>query len=118
MIHLSGFTVKNSENPNGDIEITFTGLRPGEKLFEELLIGENVSQTAHQKIMRAEERVIAWQDLQLILTDLQHAVSVADYEQVRVLLSKYVDGFMPQCGIEDWLSHRFASKQNVIINEH
>jgi FlaA1/EpsC-like NDP-sugar epimerase len=106
MIHLSGFTVKDSENPNGDIEITFTGLRPGEKLFEELLIGENVSQTAHQKIMRAEERVIPWQDLQLILTDLQHAVSVADYEQVRVLLSKYVDGFMPQCGIEDWLSSR------------
>ncbi|AFI83923.2 polysaccharide biosynthesis protein [Methylophaga nitratireducenticrescens] len=118
MIHLSGFTVKNAENPDGDIEITYTGLRPGEKLFEELLIGENVSQTAHQKIMRAEERVIAWQDLQLILTDLQHAVSVADYEQVRVLLSKYVDGFIPQCAIEDWLSHRFASKQNVIINQH
>lgn len=111
MIHLSGFTVKNSENPNGDIEITFTGLRPGEKLFEELLIGENVSQTAHQKIMRAEERVIAWQDLQLILTDLQHAVSVADYEQVRVLLSKYVDGFMPQCGIEDWLSNKAVINQ-------
>ena len=106
MIHLSGFTVKNAENPDGDIEITYTGLRPGEKLFEELLIGENVSQTAHQKIMRAEERVIAWQDLQLILTDLQHVVSVADYEQVRVLLSKYVDGFMPQCAIEDWLSSR------------
>ncbi|AUZ84032.1 polysaccharide biosynthesis protein [Methylophaga nitratireducenticrescens] len=118
MIHLSGFTVKNAENPDGDIEITYTGLRPGEKLFEELLIGENVSQTAHQKIMRAEEQVIAWQDLQLILTDLQHAVSVADYEQVRVLLSKYVDGFMPQCGIEDWLSHRSASNQNLIINQH
>lgn len=118
MIHLSGFTVKNAENPDGDIEITYTGLRPGEKLFEELLIGENVSQTAHQKIMRAEEQVIAWQDLQLILTDLQHAVSVADYEQVRVLLSKYVDGFIPQCAIEDWLSHRSASNQNLIINQH
>ncbi|ODN67069.1 polysaccharide biosynthesis protein [Methylophaga muralis] len=111
MIHLSGFTVKNSENPDGDIEITFTGLRPGEKLFEELLIGENVSQTAHQKIMRAEENVIPWQDLQLILTDLQHAVSVSDYEKLRTILGKYVDGFMPQCGIEDWLS------QKVVVNQ-
>ncbi|THF72889.1 MAG: polysaccharide biosynthesis protein, partial [Methylophaga nitratireducenticrescens] len=111
MIHLSGFTVKNSENPDGDIEITFTGLRPGEKLFEELLIGENVSQTAHQKIMRAEENVIPWQDLQLILTDLQHAVSVSDYENLRTILGKYVDGFMPQCGIEDWLS------QKVVVNQ-
>lgn len=110
MIHLSGFTVKSVENPEGDIEITFTGLRPGEKLYEELLIGENVSQTAHQKIMRAEEQVISWHDLQLILTDLQHAVSVSDYPQIRALLGEYVDGFMPQCGIEDWLS------QKVIVN--
>ena len=111
MIHLSGFTVKNAENPDGDIEITYTGLRPGEKLFEELLIGDNVSQTAHQKIMRAEENIIPWQDLQLILTDLQHAVNVSDYEQIRVILGKYVDGFMPQCGIEDWLSHK------VVVNQ-
>lgn len=111
MIHLSGFTVKNAENPDGDIEITYTGLRPGEKLFEELLIGENVSQTDHQKIMRAQEGVIAWTDLQLILTDLQHAVSIADYEQIRAILGKYVDGFMPQCGIEDWLS------QKVVVNQ-
>lgn len=111
MIHLSGFTVKNAENPDGDIEITYTGLRPGEKLFEELLIGDNVSQTAHQKIMRAEENIIPWQDLQLILTDLQHAVNVSDYEQIRVILGRYVDGFMPQCGIEDWLSHK------VVVNQ-
>lgn len=111
MIHLSGFSVKSAENPDGDIEIIFTGLRPGEKLFEELLIGENVSQTAHQKIMRAKERVIPWQDLQLILTDLQHAVSVSDYEKIRIILGKYVDGFMPQCGIEDWLS------QKVVVNQ-
>ena len=110
MIHLSGFSVKNAENPDGDIEISFTGLRPGEKLFEELLIGENVSQTPHQKIMRAKERVIPWQDLQLILTDLQHAVSVSDYEKIRIILGKYVDGYMPQCGIEDWLS------QKVVVN--
>ena len=95
----------------GDIEITYTGLRPGEKLFEELLIGENVSQTEHQKIMRAQESVIAWTDLQLVLTDLQHAVSIADYVQIRVILGKYVDGFMPQCGIEDWLS------QKVVVNQ-
>lgn len=111
MIHLSGFTVKNADNPDGDIEIIYTGLRPGEKLFEELLIGENVSQTAHQKIMRAEERVIPWDELQLILTDLQHAVSVADYEQIRTILGKFVDGYMPQCGIEDWLSPKTVINQ-------
>ena len=109
MIHLSGFSVKDEKTPNGDIEISYVGLRPGEKLYEELLIGDNVSATAHPKIMRAEERVIDWDSLQLILSDLQHAAAVSDYEKIRSILDKCVDGYMPQCGIEDWLKQSTAA---------
>lgn len=104
MIHLSGFAVKNATNPDGDIEIIFTGLRPGEKLYEELLIGENVSVTEHPKIMRAEERVIDWVDLEPILQALQQATEKADYSAIRDLLLTHVDGFAPQCEIDDWLA--------------
>lgn len=104
MIHLSGFSVKDAANPEGDIEIIFTGLRPGEKLYEELLIGENVRATIHSKIMRAEERVIDWKDLERILNALQQATEQADYKAVRNLLLTHVDGFAPQCEIDDWLA--------------
>lgn len=104
MIHLSGFAVKDAANPDGDIEIIFTGLRPGEKLYEELLIGENVSATEQPKIMRAEERVIDWVDLEPILQALQQATEKADYSAIRDLLLTHVDGFAPQCEIDDWLA--------------
>ena len=58
MIRLSGFEVRDEAHPDGDIEIRFTGLRPGEKLYEELLIGENALSTRHSRIMRAEEEVL------------------------------------------------------------
>jgi FlaA1/EpsC-like NDP-sugar epimerase len=103
MIHLSGFEVKDKEYPEGDIEIVFTGLRPGEKLYEELLIGDNVETTVHQKIMRAQEKVISWQVLSSILQDLQVASDNNNYALVREILTKHVDGFEPQCAIEDWL---------------
>jgi len=103
MIHLSGFVEKDISNPDGDIEIVFTGLRPGEKLYEELLIGDNVSLTEHQKIMRAQEKIIGWQELILILEQLELAIVNNKYAQIRKILMKYVDGFEPQCEIEDWL---------------
>jgi FlaA1/EpsC-like NDP-sugar epimerase len=103
MIHLSGFVVKDKEYPEGDIEIVFTGLRPGEKLYEELLIGDNVEKTEHLKIMRAQEKVISWQVLSSILQDLHVASDNNNYSLVREILMKYVDGFEPQCAIEDWL---------------
>jgi UDP-N-acetylglucosamine 4,6-dehydratase len=103
MIHLSGFTEKNAEMPEGDIEVVFTGLRPGEKLYEELLIGDNVTATHHTKIMRAEETIIEWQQLSEILNQLEHANSNDDCQQVRDILLNHVDGFNPQCGVEDWL---------------
>lgn len=109
MINLSGFSVKDENTPDGDIAISYVGLRPGEKLYEELLIGDNVSETAHPKIMRAQEKVIAWDELQIILSDLQYAATTSDYEEIRNILGKCVDGYMPQCGIEDWLKQNIAA---------
>lgn len=103
MIHLSGLTVNDEQNPDGDIAIEFTGLRHGEKLYEELLIGSNVSVTKHQKIMCAKEQVIPWTTLQVVLTELSDAIDVGNHERVREILLEHVDGFAPQCDIEDWL---------------
>jgi len=104
MIHLSGFNVKDASQPHGDIEIIYTGLRPGEKLYEELLIGNNVSQTQHEKILRAEEDVITWEELSRVLTSLEKKVALNDFEAVRTLLKQVVTGFNPQCAIVDEVS--------------
>jgi FlaA1/EpsC-like NDP-sugar epimerase len=103
MIHLSGLEVKDSDNINGDIEIKYTGLRPGEKLYEELLIGDNVSKTNHALIMRAKEDMLTWKELGLSLDDLNEAIKKYDHELVRSILIKIVPGFNPQCEISDLL---------------
>ena len=103
MIHLSGYIEKNKENPEGDIEITYTGLRAGEKLYEELLIGDKVADTNHSKIMRAEEKVISWSELNNILPRLQNVNDQNNTEEVRTILLDYVDGFKPQCDNQDWI---------------
>lgn len=104
MIRLSGFEICNEEHPDGDIEIVYTGLRPGEKLYEELLIGDNVSKTRHEKIMRAEESVITWGKLAEILEALEKAALDNDFEAVRDVLKQAVTGFEPQCGVVDEVS--------------
>ena len=103
LIHLSGLTVRDTDNPDGDIAIEFTGLRHGEKLYEELLIGDNVSMTKHRKIMRAEEHIIPWITLKPILDDMQAAVKQGDHQGIRAMLLQHIEGFKPQCDIEDWL---------------
>jgi FlaA1/EpsC-like NDP-sugar epimerase len=103
MIRLSGLEVKDEFNPDGDIEIEFTGLRPGEKLYEELLIGDNVSETDNPMIMRAEEEMLAWDDLKLIIDQLSEAIDDCDQGRLRQLLIKAVPGFKPQCEITDVL---------------
>lgn len=103
MIHLSGLEVKDENHPAGEIEINFTGLRPGEKLYEELLIGDNVSKTTHPGIMRAQEQTISWTELNKMLSSLEDATSNDDFEQVRCILKKAVSGFAPQCEISDLL---------------
>lgn len=104
MIHLSGYVERDNDHPDGDIEIVYTGLRPGEKLFEELLIGTNTTSTEHQKIMRAEETVIPWIELQNILEKLKHSKDNGDYFKIRQILQEHVEGFEPQCEVEDLLS--------------
>ena len=104
MIHLSGLTEKTSDNPAGDIEIVFSGLRPGEKLYEELLIGDNVSPTTHPRILRAHEKTLGWEELEALLRKLQEACATGDSELGRELLMKAVGEFRPQCGNQDVMS--------------
>ncbi|NNA89736.1 polysaccharide biosynthesis protein [Pseudomonas gessardii] len=103
MIHLSGFSVRSEKNPHGDIAIEFTGLRPGEKLYEELLIGDNVAATRHPMIMRANEDHLSWDVLKSKLTELLAAVSQDDYNRVRQLLRDTVSGYAPDGEIVDWI---------------
>ncbi|MCH8622300.1 polysaccharide biosynthesis protein [Undibacterium sp. TS12] len=101
MVHLSGLEVKSETTPDGTIEIQHVGLRPGEKLYEELLIGDNVEGTSHPLIMRAQESELPWEQLQALLQDLQAACTAFDYPQIRALLLQIVAEYEPQCGIED-----------------
>jgi FlaA1/EpsC-like NDP-sugar epimerase len=103
MIRLSGLEIKDESNPNGDIEVKYTGLRPGEKLYEELLIGDNVSETNNPMIMRAQEDMLGWSELKLILDELEVATQKCDQQKLRELLIKLVPDFKPQCDIEDIL---------------
>lgn len=96
MIHLSGFTRKDEKNPGGDIEIKFTGLRPGEKLYEELLIGSNTLPTSHDRIMRATEVKLSWTKLEPMLLKLEAAVKSEDSDAIRTLLKLIVPEFYPQ----------------------
>lgn len=106
MIRLSGLSVRDESNPNGDVAIEFTGLRPGEKLYEELLIGEDVKPTEHPMIMSAEEDMLPWEDLKLRLQELLAAVEQDDYARVRVLLRETVHGYVPEGEIVDWIHLR------------
>ena len=101
MIHLSGLNIKDSNNPNGDIEILFTGLRPGEKLYEELLIGDSVLETEHQLILRSNEEMLPWSDLKLILNKLKTSVDKQNLEGARQALIEAVPGYKPQGDIND-----------------
>jgi FlaA1/EpsC-like NDP-sugar epimerase len=103
MIKLSGLEIKNDLNPNGDIEIKYTGLRPGEKLFEELLIGKDTSETDNSRIMRAQEEMIEWARLEGILDELRIAINENNYLKLRELLIQAVPSFKPQCEVIDIL---------------
>jgi FlaA1/EpsC-like NDP-sugar epimerase len=93
MVNLSGLSIKDSENPLGDIEIQITGLRPGEKLYEELLIGDNVKPTTHGKIMRAEEVFISWEEVESVIKNLEALVKNNDVASILDILSDTIEGF-------------------------
>lgn len=103
MVHLSGLSVRSDKNPHGDIAIEFSGLRPGEKLYEELLIGDNVVATQHPMIMSANEDHLPWDLLKDKLTQLLAAVDADDYNRVRQLLRDTVSGYAPDGEIVDWI---------------
>ncbi|MNC29944.1 UDP-N-acetyl-alpha-D-glucosamine C6 dehydratase [compost metagenome] len=95
MIHLSGLSIRSEKNQHGDISIESTGLRPGEKRYEELLIGDNVSATQHPMIMSANEDHLPWDVHRLKLAELLGAVEQDDYLRVRQLLRETVSGYTP-----------------------
>jgi FlaA1/EpsC-like NDP-sugar epimerase len=101
MILLTGMTLRDEENPDGDIEIVFTGLRPGEKLYEELLVGADVSGTEHPRIMRAVETFIRYPKFKDIFAHLTDALRTRDSMQTRNLLLELVDNYKPSGGIDD-----------------
>lgn len=103
MILLSGLTVKTLENPQGDIAIEYVGLRPGEKLYEELLIGDNVSPTQHPRIMRASEARLDWNTIKAVLDELAQAIADDNYPRIRSLFLDVVDGYRPEGDMVDWL---------------
>ncbi len=106
MIHLSGLTVRDESSPEGDIEIVYTGLRPGEKLYEELLIGENDSPTRHPLIMSANEGGLTSEALGRCLEQFEQAIDSNDVEKSRELLVEAVKGFTPQCDVADLVQER------------
>lgn len=120
MIHLSGLTIRDEEHPEGDIDIEFTGLRPGEKLYEELLIGEHVLGTRHPQIMRAEERELPWSALQQYLEKLDFACHGFDCRKVRDILLEVVDGYLPQCNISDhvWQKYPVSKRETDAVIHH
>ena len=116
MVHLSGLEVKSSKQPEGDIEIQCTGLRPGEKLYEELLIGDNVVGTDHQRIMSAHEVKMPWNELEQILLELKSSCDTNDHHSIRKLLLEAPTAFNPTDGICDlhWLES-VKNNENVTV---
>ena len=103
MVELSGLQVKNEQNPTGDIEIETTGLRPGEKLFEELLIGDDTQPTQHPRILRAREAFRPWREFEHTLQVLDQALSAQDVPAARALLQACVHGYQPTGDVVDWV---------------
>lgn len=106
MIELSGFSLQDERNPDGDIAIEVVGLRPGEKLYEELLIGDNPMPTQHSRIMKAQETYLPWDQLQAELNKLEQSLNSADTPAIYQKLQKLVTGFVPDSSIVDWIAKK------------
>jgi FlaA1/EpsC-like NDP-sugar epimerase len=103
MIELSGLKVRDSECPQGDIEIQFTGLRPGEKLYEELLIGDNPTTTGHPRVMMARENFLPWSEFLAKFEQLRMAAEAQDFWRVRQILVGMVPEYVPAAQVVDWV---------------
>ena len=109
MVELSGLQVREPENPEGDIEIRITGMRPGEKLYEELLIGDNPLPTDHPRILKAHEDFLPWAQLEDWLKKLDASLNAHDLETARGILRQLVSGYKPEAELHDLL---FAENQD------
>ena len=118
MIELSGLTVKNDDNPDGDIAIEITGLRPGEKLYEELLIGDNPEPTNHPRIMKSREDYLPWPQLEASLDALQLALDGNDVADLRQLLATLVSGYRPDNAIVDWVYLTKMATETHGLSDH
>jgi FlaA1/EpsC-like NDP-sugar epimerase len=116
MIELSGLTLRDVDNPDGDIEITVTGLRPGEKLYEELLIGDNPTPTSHPRIMRAKDEFLAWGELEERLASLELATNINDVGVIRQIIQSLVPGYAPDAPIVDlvYLEHEAEAEAEAL----
>jgi FlaA1/EpsC-like NDP-sugar epimerase len=103
MVLLSGLKIKDKNNPEGDIAIEITGLRPGEKLYEELLFGDNALPTQHPRILKAHEEFISWDKINNHLKALQIAAEENDVEMIRSQLKQLVKGYQPDEKVVDWI---------------
>ena len=103
MVELSGLTLKDELNPDGDIEIEVTGLRPGEKLYEELLIGNNPEPTSHPLIMKAFEEFLPWPEFLEKLEMLRTVLDANDVIGIKTLLQDLVSGYTPDQEVVDWI---------------
>lgn len=103
MIALSGHSVRDAQHPKGSMEIVYTGLRPGEKLYEELLIGDNPQPTSHPRIMKAQEHHLPWEQLEVELNLLRQATATNDVPAIRTILQRVVSGYQPSSEIVDWV---------------
>jgi FlaA1/EpsC-like NDP-sugar epimerase len=101
LVNLMGLTVRDEFNPDGDIEISYTGLRPAEKLYEELLIGNNVTGTQHPRIMRAIEESLPWRRVNEFLEQMHLATQTFNCARAREVLCQAVNGYTPACRVED-----------------
>jgi FlaA1/EpsC-like NDP-sugar epimerase len=113
MIELSGLTLKNEQTPDGDISIQLIGLRPGEKLFEELLIGNNPESTDHPRIMKAHEDFLSWTELEPKLHALSAVLNDDDVDAIGSMMKLLVRGYSPSSEIIDWV---FMEKSNQSNN--
>jgi FlaA1/EpsC-like NDP-sugar epimerase len=111
LIHLMGFDIKTKENPDGEIEIRYTGLRPGEKLYEELLIGTNVKGTSHPRIMTADEEFLELEQLDIVINQLLDACAVFDFNRVQNLIKNAPTGYEPSSELCDLLINNDSKRK-------
>lgn len=116
MVHLSGLSVKDAQHPDGDIEIEITGLRPGEKLYEELLIGDMPRPTQHPRIMKAHEECPSWTFLNDKLDALQRALTENNVPRIKAVLQQMVCGYRPTSDVVDWV-HLAQGREAIQVDE-